>query len=39
MNPLADAFSGRPLLANVIVFVGGATCLFTALGAWSSFGV
>jgi hypothetical protein len=37
MNPLATAFSGRPLLANVIVFIGGATCLFTALGAWSSF--
>ena len=39
MNPLADAFSGRPLLANVIVFIGGATCLFAALGAWSSFAI
>ena len=36
MNALSNAFSGRPLLANVIVFIGGATCLFTALGAYSS---
>ncbi|MEM7598034.1 MAG: hypothetical protein AAF382_10090 [Pseudomonadota bacterium] len=37
MTLLADVLSGRPLLANIIVFIGGATCLFTALGAWSSF--
>ncbi len=37
MNALASAFSGRPLMANVLVFIGGAICLFTALGAWSSF--
>ncbi|MEN0079763.1 MAG: hypothetical protein AAF753_11695 [Pseudomonadota bacterium] len=39
LTMFATVLSGRPLLANIIVFIGGATCLFTALGAWSSFAV
>ena len=39
MSPLAQVLSGRPLMANVIVFIGGAACLFTALGAYSSFAI